>query len=72
MTGLEILDQLLIGHTAYHHRLDAWDLLDNGGHVVAVLCPRRAHVSIAPLVRPTTPASPDGSSAEVERLSGSR
>jgi hypothetical protein len=53
-TGLEILDRLLLGHTAYHRRPDAWDLLDSQGRVVAVLCPRQHHVSVAPTdARPT-------------------
>jgi len=47
-TGLEIFDKLAYGHTLFHRDGDAWDLLDNQGMVVAVLCPRKTFVSVAP------------------------
>lgn len=56
MTGLEILNQLLLGRTSFHRSHDAWDLLDGDGRVVAVLCPRQRHVSIAPPAQPGPPA----------------
>ena len=55
-TGLEILDRLLLGQTAFHRCDDAWDLLDDAGLVTAVLCPRRRHVSIAPVMPRAEPA----------------
>jgi hypothetical protein len=61
MTGLEILDQLLLGQTAYHRRPDAWDLLDKNGLVIAVLCPRKAFVAFSPVPKRAAPARPDGS-----------
>jgi hypothetical protein len=55
-TGLEILDRLLLGQTAFHRCDDAWDLLDHAGLVTAVLCPRKKHVSIAPVTPRVKPA----------------
>lgn len=53
MTGLEILDQILLKQFAYHRRPDAWDLLDKQRrYVTAVLCTRKDFVSIAPAERP--------------------
>ncbi|SRR5712691_568007 len=40
MTVPEILDHLLVGHRHHHRVEDAWDLLDQQGHLAAVLCPR--------------------------------
>ena len=56
MTGLEILDQVLLGQTAFHRCHDAWDLLDERGLVAAVLCPRKHHLSVAPLAERVPPA----------------
>ena len=55
MTGLEILDHVAYGHTLFHRDRDAWDLLAVDGRVVAVLCPRTAHLSIAPVGPPSEP-----------------
>ncbi len=56
MTGLEILDRVAFGQTLFHRDRDAWDLLDRDGLVVAVLCPRQAHLSISPLKTHVPPA----------------
>ena len=48
MTGLESLSRVAVGQTLFHRDHDAWDLLDGDGLVVAVLCPRTAHLSISP------------------------
>lgn len=58
-SGLEILDRLLLAQTAFHRCDDAWDLLDAAGLVTAVLCPRKKHVSIAPVTPRVAPARVD-------------
>jgi hypothetical protein len=47
MTGLEILDRIVYGHTVFKRDHDAYDLIDEDGLVAAVLCPRTRHLSIA-------------------------
>ena len=42
MSALEILDEVLLGHTAHHRRGDAWDLLDAQQRVAAVICVRKS------------------------------
>jgi hypothetical protein len=56
VTGLEILDQVLLGQTTFHRCDDAWDLLDENGLVAAVLCPRKQHLSVAPVAQRVPPA----------------
>jgi hypothetical protein len=56
MTGLEIFEELVRGQTVYHRCDDAWDLLNQEQLVVAVICPRIAHVSISPTSKPSRPA----------------
>lgn len=41
MSALEILDEVLLGQTAHHRRMDAWDLLDAQQRVAAVVCVRK-------------------------------
>jgi hypothetical protein len=59
MTGLEIFDRIAFGRTVFHRDDDAWDLLDEDGLVAAVICPRKSHVSIAP-VEPRVSPKPVG------------
>lgn len=47
MTGLEIFDRVVYGHTVFKRDHDAYDLIDAAGLVAAVLCPRTSHLSIA-------------------------
>ena len=47
MTGLEILDRVVFGHTMFKRDRDAYDLIDADGLVAAVLCPRASHLSIS-------------------------
>jgi hypothetical protein len=56
MTGLEILDKVVVGQTLFHRCDDAWDLIDDRGLVCAVLCPRKQHLSISPVARRVAPA----------------
>jgi len=55
MTGLEILEELLLGQRVDHRHPHAWDLLNGDNKVVAVLCDRKQHVSIAPCPAPAEP-----------------
>jgi hypothetical protein len=48
VTGLEILDRVVLGQMVFHRRPDAWDLLDDEGRVSAVLCPRTDFVAVSP------------------------
>jgi len=47
VTGLEIFDRVVYGHTVFKRDHDAYDLIDAEGLVAAVLCPRANHLSIS-------------------------
>jgi hypothetical protein len=42
VTGIEIFDRIIFGHTVFKRDRDAYDLIDEDGLVCAVLCRLRA------------------------------